>query len=140
MKKEHLMDETDERILAELKGDSRKSLRKLASSIGVSPSAVSERIRRMGYRVSLDDPNPERYARIFSRYAAQRGLEVPPGLVDAVLDRYRAENRPMRACEPRDLIERVRDICAYRGRPDALTPEVLDIAWTGYFGAGGPPG
>jgi Lrp/AsnC family transcriptional regulator for asnA, asnC and gidA len=61
MKKEHLMDDTDERILRELGKDSRKSLRKLASSIGASPSAISERIRRMesagiikGYTASFD--------------------------------------------------------------------------------------
>lgn len=61
MKKEHLMDDTDERILRELGKDSRKSLRKLASSVGASPSAISERIRRMesagiikGYTASFD--------------------------------------------------------------------------------------
>ncbi|NYZ76778.1 Lrp/AsnC family transcriptional regulator [Candidatus Micrarchaeota archaeon] len=55
------IDETDERILDELKKDSRKSLRKLSSSVGVSPSAISERLRRMeragvikGYTASLD--------------------------------------------------------------------------------------
>lgn len=60
MKTEH-MDETDERILNELRRDSRKSLRKLASSVGVSPSAISERIKRMeklgvikGYTANLD--------------------------------------------------------------------------------------
>ena len=61
MKKEHLMDDTDERILRELGKDSRKSLRKLAISVGVSPSVISERIRRMesagiikGYTTSFD--------------------------------------------------------------------------------------
>ena len=60
MKTEH-MNETDERILVELRKDSRKSLRKLASSVGISPSAISERIRRMeksgvikGYTTNLD--------------------------------------------------------------------------------------
>lgn len=62
MKTEHFkIDETDEKILDELKNDSRKSLRKLSSSVGVSPSAVSERLRKMesagvikGYTVRLD--------------------------------------------------------------------------------------
>ena len=40
----------------------------------------------------------------------------------------------MRSCEPRDLIERARDICTYRGLPLELTPEVMDLAWKGYFG------
>ena len=40
----------------------------------------------------------------------------------------------MRACEPRDLIERARDICRFRTKTFELTPEVLDLAWLGYFG------
>jgi hypothetical protein len=40
----------------------------------------------------------------------------------------------MRSCEPRDVIERGRDICRFRGKSFELTPEVLDLAWIGYFG------
>ncbi len=62
MKKERLeIDGTDERILDELRRDSRKSIRKLASLVGISPSAISERIRRMeragiikGYTANVD--------------------------------------------------------------------------------------
>ena len=42
----------------------------------------------------------------------------------------------MRSCEPRDLIERARDICRYRGQDFVLSREVLDAAWDGYFGGG----
>ena len=55
------IDETDERILRELRKNSRKSLRKLAFSVGISTSAVSERLKRMekagivkGYTASID--------------------------------------------------------------------------------------
>jgi hypothetical protein len=96
-------------------------------------------LRRMGYRVNLEAPNPEQYAKIFTDYAGSHGAAVAPGLLDGLLDRYRAENRELRACEPRDLIERARDICRFRGRPLELSREVLDLAWTGYFGVA-PPG
>jgi hypothetical protein len=51
-----------------------------------------------------------------------------------LLDRYQAENREFRGCEPRDLIERARDVCRFRRVPFELTEEVLDLAWSGYFG------
>jgi predicted ATPase with chaperone activity len=92
-------------------------------------------LRRMGYRVNMENPSPERYAQVFSEYAARAGLAVPPDLLDWLLARYRVEGRPLRSCEPRDLIERARDICRYRGWSDALTQEVLALAWTGYFGS-----
>ena len=38
----------------------------------------------------------------------------------------------------RDLIERARDICRFRGRPLELSAPILDLAWAGYFGAAPP--
>jgi predicted ATPase with chaperone activity len=91
-------------------------------------------LRRMGYRCYLGPPTPEQYARIFQGYAQRVGATVAPELVDRLLERYRAQNRELRCCEPRDLIERARDICRFQGRPLELTPKVVDLAWTGYFG------
>jgi hypothetical protein len=95
-------------------------------------------LRRMGYRLCLDAPTPEQYAQIFTAYAERHGTAVPPGVLDRLLDRYRVQNRDLRACEPRDLIERARDICRFHGKPLELTPDVLDLAWTGYFGTTPP--
>ncbi len=41
----------------------------------------------------------------------------------------------MKGCEPRDLLDRVTDICLFEGQPLELTPHVLDVAWRNYFGA-----
>ena len=54
---------------------------------------------------------------------------------EELYERYRAERRPFRSCEPRDLIERARDICRFQGRPAELTEEILDLGWKSYFGA-----
>ena len=95
-------------------------------------------LRRMGYRLMLESPTPEQYAKIFTNYAAKHGATVPPGILEDILERYRSQERELRACEPRDLIERSRDICRFRGKPLELTPEVLDLAWAGYFGTTPP--
>ena len=91
-------------------------------------------LRRMGYRLHLPNPSREMYADIFRRYASRYDIEIPPGLLPGLFDRYAAEQRPLRSCEPRDLIERARDICNYRGQEFVLSDEMLDIAWIGYFG------
>jgi hypothetical protein len=91
-------------------------------------------LRRMGYRVYLGAPTPEQYAKIFTQYAAKHGVTVAPELIDGVLDRYKAGNRELRACEPRDLIERCRDICRFHSRQLEITSKILDLAWAGYFG------
>src|SRR5262249_29887981 len=92
-------------------------------------------LRRMGYRLHLEAPTPEQYAQIFQNYAQRRGAAVTPEIINRLLERYRAENRELRACEPRDLIERARDICRFQSKPLELSPEVLDLAWMGYFGS-----
>jgi hypothetical protein len=92
-------------------------------------------LRRMGYRLSLDKPTAERYGQIFRQYAGRWGVNPEPALVARLIDRYRAEEREMRCCEPRDLIERARDVCRLRRLPLVLNEQVLDLAWARYFGA-----
>ena len=91
-------------------------------------------LRRMGYRIHVNTPTPERYRKIFEAYATRCHVAVPGGLVERLLERYRAEGREMRGCEPRDLIGRARDICLLRRQPFELNDELLDLAWCGYFG------
>jgi predicted ATPase with chaperone activity len=91
-------------------------------------------LRRMGYRVYLGNPSSATYARIFETYARQNNLGVRSELMEYLHRRYRDEQRPQRGCEPRDLIERSRDICRYRDVPFQLNEEILDLAWRAYFG------
>ena len=93
-------------------------------------------LRRMGYRVHLNPPTPEQYGRIFERYAVSLGLACPADLLPWLLERYRAEHRDLRGCEPRDLIDRAMDVCRLREQPPHLDRGVLALAWNGYFGAG----
>ena len=91
-------------------------------------------LRRMGYRLTLEKPTPRRWADVFRRYAAQAGAEIPPGAIDGLLARYTAENRELRASEPRDLIERCRELSRLYRKPFALSAEFLDAALCAYFG------
>lgn len=106
----------------------------VATNLKVSDVADPAFLRRMGYRLHLDKPDAQRYAAIFERYAATQGLSVQPGVLGNLLQKYEMENRELRSSEPRDLIERARDICHLRGQPVSLHPEILDMAWTAYFG------
>jgi hypothetical protein len=91
-------------------------------------------LRRMGYRMYLDKPSPEEYIEIFERYARRHEVDAPRSLVQRLLKRYEVEERELRGCEPRDLIERARDISRFRRTSFELTEEILDLAWSGYFG------
>lgn len=106
----------------------------VATNLKVAEVADPAFLRRMGYRLNLESPSPQRYTEIFERYARKSGMAAPPGLVERLLKRYQSEGRELRCSEPRDLIDRAGDICRLRGRPLALDSDILDAAWRGYFG------
>lgn len=106
----------------------------VATNLSISQVADPAFLRRMGYRLCIQTPDAATYVRILHRYAENAKLAIAPGLIDQLLNRYQAEGRELRASEPRDLIERSRDICELRGCDFVLTPEVLDTAWVAYFG------
>jgi hypothetical protein len=112
----------------------------LIIATNLDPETVTDPafLRRMGYRLYLGAPTPEEYARIFQLQAQRHGVEIAPEVVDRLLKRYRAQNRELRSCEPRDLVDRALDICRFEGRPLELTTQVLDLAWMGYFGGETP--
>ena len=106
----------------------------VATNLSVSDVADPAFLRRMGYRLHLGRPTVEDYRNIFTRYAEKYGINVNPELLDWLLERYESESRELRASEPRDLIERARDVCQLQGKPLELTKDVMKVAWVGYFG------
>ncbi len=91
-------------------------------------------LRRMGYRLFVTAPNKEIYNKIFREYVALSGFIYDPRHVDFLFHLYEEEKRPLRGCEPRDLIQRCEDLCKYENRPHELTSELLELAWKNYFG------
>jgi hypothetical protein len=91
-------------------------------------------LRRMGYRAKVEPPTPAAYSEIFRRAAHTRGMRVDQAVLDYVLNNYMISHRQMKSCEPRDLLERVIDICRFEGRELELSPKTIDAAWRNYFG------
>jgi len=91
-------------------------------------------LRRMGYRAHLEPPTNEAYIEIFNRVANERQMRVNQTSLNHLLKKYAGEKRSLRSCEPRDLANRIVDICKFRGGVPELTPELIDLAWNHYFG------
>jgi hypothetical protein len=91
-------------------------------------------LRRMGYRARVEPPTAGAFVEIFKRTATSRGVVVNQDCLDHILQKYVAEGRIMKGCEPRDLLNKVKDICLFEGRPSQLTPALIDVAWGNYFG------
>ena len=105
-----------------------------ATNMDSSDLAEEAFLRRLGYRLTVEPPDPNSYRRIFQKYAESVGLRHDPQLADGLLAHYERENREMRGCHPRDLIEHCRDICRYENRSLDLSQDLLERAWLYYFG------
>ena len=92
-------------------------------------------LRRMGYRARIEPPGAEAYIEILQRAATARGITLDPVCVDYLVRKYEREQRLMKSCEPRDLLNRINDICLFEGVETKVTPQLIDVAWRNYFGS-----
>jgi predicted ATPase with chaperone activity len=91
-------------------------------------------LRRIPYKIEIEDPTLQQFARIFETICDRRELKFHPVMVSYLHRRhYRPNSRPLRACQPRDLIEQVTALCHYRGEEPRVTRELLDAACAAYF-------
>ncbi len=91
-------------------------------------------LRRMGYRARVEALTAAAFVELFKRLASMRAVAVDNECINHVLSKYASEKRMMKGCEPRDLLNKVTDICLFEGRTLQLTPELIDLAWGNYFG------
>lgn len=111
-----------------------RSMLVISTNLKTSDIADPAFLRRMGYRIHLDAPNETEFRDVIALAASFCGFDVPEAICETIVSRYKSESRPWRASEPRDLLLRCQDICKLRGIERAVTEEILDIAWRGYFG------
>jgi hypothetical protein len=102
----------------------------------LDPSSLADEafLRRIPYKIPVDDPSPDNFAQIFELNCRQRGLTYDPEVI-AYLQRthYGPASRPFRACHPRDLLDQVIALCRYQGIAPTINHELLDRACESYF-------
>lgn len=91
-------------------------------------------LRRIRHKLKVDYPSEQLYWQIMKRECTNRNLELTTEAFHHLLQRhYRVQNRHLRSCHPRDILEQIRDISSYQGKPPAVSEQMLDAACEGYF-------
>jgi hypothetical protein len=102
----------------------------------LNPASLADEafLRRIPYKIAIEDPSINQFSEIFELNCKKRDLRFHQVMV-AYLQRrhYSPLRRPMRACHPRDLLEHVTAMCRYRGIEPVITRELLDAACSAYF-------
>lgn len=90
--------------------------------------------RRIPYKIPVIDPTEEEFHKILQLVCPHFGFEYDREVIEYLLAKhYRPINRPIRSCQPRDLVLQVRNYCTYHRIPKKLTREAFDFAVANYF-------
>jgi predicted ATPase with chaperone activity len=91
-------------------------------------------LRRIRHKIDVHDPTPDEYRKIFRKLAGAREIPYSEDAVEYLLrEHYVNQNRELRACHPRDLLDQIADIARYRGVSPRLSKDLIDQACLGYF-------
>ena len=92
-------------------------------------------LRRIRFKLRLDDPTRQQFEELFRRECASRGMTLSAEDVQYMLQRWWTD-RPLRMCQPRDVVHQVAAIAQYRGtNPTVVSRFLLDEACGSYFAA-----
>ena len=92
-------------------------------------------LRRIPYKIHAADPTESQFRQMIDMFAPKLGFSaVDPDAVDYLMNHhYKRVKRPLRCCQPRDLLLQVRNYCIYNNLPLELKPEYFDFAVMNYF-------
>jgi predicted ATPase with chaperone activity len=105
-------------------------------STNLDPSSLVDQafLRRVRYKLEVSRPDATQFRSILQSECGKRNVPWDPAMADYLIRKhYTACQRPFNACEPRDLLAQVIDLCSYRDVQPVMTEEILDRVTANYF-------
>jgi hypothetical protein len=91
-------------------------------------------LRRIPYKIKIDQPCEEDFCTIFKKVCASNDIDFNKGAYNYLLEEYYGKTGvSFNACHPRDIIEHIVVNSRYYHRKPELTPASIDEAWSSYF-------
>ena len=105
-------------------------------STNLEPSSLADEafLRRIPYKIECRDPSPTEFHKLFRAMAKSFRCDYKPEAVDYLVEKhYKPFKRPLRRCQPRDLLSQVANYCSYNELPMEMRAEYFDRVVPGYF-------
>ncbi len=105
-------------------------------STNLEPAALADEafLRRIHYKIEVPGPSPDEYERIFRHCCEERGIAFDRSAVEYLLGEVYGKGAiEPRRCHPRDVLDHLCDLAAYRGQEARLSPDLLERACQSYF-------
>jgi len=91
-------------------------------------------LRRIPYKIEVINPTEQEFRDLMKLMCGRLGFDYDEGPINYLIEtHYRAVNRPFRCCQPRDLLQQVKNYCLFRKVPPQLSNENFDLAVENYF-------
>jgi len=108
----------------------------LLLSTNLDPSELVDEafLRRVRYKALVGDPSPDDFRAIFRQVCRDGGVTYDDQAVDYLLaTHYAPAGRPLRGCQPRDLVSQIVSTARYLDKPAELSRELIDRVAHAYF-------
>jgi len=102
----------------------------------LTPSTVFDdaALRRIGYKADIGAWSPVAYRALLRRQCRLRRIEYEDAAADHLIDRLHPQSgRPLLACYPGELLDRVADFAGFAGTEPRLTVAAVEQAWCSMF-------
>ena len=95
-------------------------------------------LRRIPYKIEIADPSEEEFHKLFEMYAREHRCSYRRDAVEHLLQsQYRSHGRPLRRCQPRDLLNLTANLCRYNALPMEMREDYFDRVALTYFTSSG---
>jgi predicted ATPase with chaperone activity len=91
-------------------------------------------LRRIPYKIEAENPPEADFRKLFEIMCKVTKVPYSPDCIDYLIaTHYKPIDRPMRMCQPRDLLLQVKNYCLYNDLEVELKNEYFDFACENYF-------
>jgi len=91
-------------------------------------------LRRIKYKIEVRDPDVHQWKAIWEFICRKHRIILDPAGLEYMLAKwYQVSNRPLRMCQPRDLLEKMMSIAQYNMESVIFSPDLIDAACAAYF-------
>ncbi len=104
-----------------------------ATSLEPSKLADEAFLRRVHTKARLNYASLPEYHEIFRRVCTEAGLTYDAAVVDGLVALLEKSGRPLRPCDPGEIVQQIRWAAGYEGKPPSLDSPSVEQACRNYF-------
>ena len=108
----------------------------LIFSTNLDPSQLVDEafLRRIRFKIEIPDPDENQWKRIWALVCESKKVDLESKALEYMLNKwFRSQNRPLRMCQPRDILEKMISIAKYGMERVSFSPDLIDAACSTYF-------